>query len=114
MKALEHFQQVVALPSDFGVSRPYARLYYVDPGRAAGADADVEYREMEAGRDQVVVTVSEWRLEEGQTQRSLSRVVTFSVKSGEILRPVNGPDEDLAELLAALSGMQLADGDAQA
>lgn len=114
MKAFQHFRQAVALPDDFGAVRPYARLFYVDDSRSCGADADVEYRETDSGQDLVVVTVTEWQMEGGQTQRSPGRVVTFSVESGEILTPVVDQVEDLTGLLAAMRGMTLADSGGKA
>lgn len=107
MNALQHFQRAVSLPPEFGLERPYARLVYVDESGLAGADADVEYRERDGDDDQVVVTITEWQLEEGKTQRGGHRVVTFNAVSGEILQPQIDQQEDLAELLAAVNGMRL-------
>lgn len=107
MNALQHFQRAVCLPPEFGLERPYARLVYVDESGLAGADADVEYLEQDGDDNLVVVTITEWQLVEGKTQRGGRRVVTFDAQSGEILRPVIDQQEDLAELLAAVNGMGL-------
>ncbi|MDH0342033.1 hypothetical protein [Chromobacterium haemolyticum] len=110
MKAFQHFQKAVPLPTGFGLELPYARLSYVDDSRLAGADADVEYRELDGGHDQVVVTITEWQSVGGQVQREGGhRVVAFDVDSGEISNPVIDQQEDLADLLAAMNGMQLID-----
>lgn len=110
MNRLEKLRLAVHLPDGFGVERQYARLFYLDQSGLSGADADVEYRDDGDGADKVVVTVSEWQLHEGKPLRDINKkVVIFDVVSGEILQPKFDHDDNLNELLAAMSGMKLVD-----
>jgi hypothetical protein len=106
MTVLQLFKQAVGLPESFDVDHPYARLAFVSEGQEAGADADVEYREQDGGRDQVVVTVLDWERERGQTRRGDRRVVVFDAQTGAVLSP-DDQDDPLADLLVAMRGMEL-------
>lgn len=84
MNPLQRFKIAIGLPKDFGPSHPYVRFVYVDEGGQVGSDADVEYREGDAG-SLVVVTISEWQIQKGQTERAPHMAVTFSYTDGAIV-----------------------------
>jgi len=120
MTPLERFQHAAKLPDSFGPALPYARLMYRDESGQAGADADVEYREADAG-SRVVVTVSDWVLIDGRLQRNPQVLrVEFAAEGGNVVTGVfdeEGADEEqvLNLLLHAITGMLLAgDGEAGA
>ena len=110
MTALDHFKETVGLPADFGAERPYVRFAYVDESKQSGADADVEYRELDSG-SALVVTVSEWKSRGGEISRIVHEAVVFDVASGEIQREKIDQYEDLIALTISMDGMTLGDGD---
>lgn len=111
MNALQQFAAAVALPDQFGQTLPYVRFAYVDPGLQAGADADVEFREGEDGNT-IVVTVSEWRAQDGGRARSAVITAVFAADTGELLDAAD--DEPMETLLGATMGMRLLGGEAAA
>ncbi|HDR9134001.1 MULTISPECIES: hypothetical protein [Burkholderia cepacia complex] len=104
MNRFQSLVSVVGLPEAWV---PYARLAFVDPSGAAGADADIELVEADSDARHIVVTVSEWQQAGGEVERQKIGKLTFDAVSGELIGGDDGAGGSFTRIAAAMAGMKV-------